>query len=141
MDDNTLSFIIFIGAGILFMILSIILTISRKRKEKLYTLRTTATVVDIEVSISNFESSMGPVHKPVFEYYVNGKSFKDTYFIGTNPPTYKKDDRVELLLNSNDPSKYIIADAKANKRIERYFFIFGLCFTIISVIMYNYWPK
>lgn len=94
---------IFLVAGVIAAAVSVLLLLGRGTDKKRCTEPVTAVVVDNETVVS--KTMRRPfTYAPVFEYEFRGQTYRHKSSISTNPPRFEIGQRVELMIDPNDPA-------------------------------------
>ena len=121
---------IFMGIGVLILLIGFIVTYFMEQSYDSCTETTTAVVTR---NIINDDT-----YTPVFAYTVDGKEYERKSSYSTNPPEYEVGDEVELHYEPGDPGNFYVDKATNLVRgilygIGGFFFLFGFVFLIIGI--------
>lgn len=117
--------------GLLFITISLCMKLHRRHLKKICTYRTTATVIDVIPK----SGSNGVRYHPVFCYYINGQEIIKEHFVGTSPPAYTKGQQIEILVNPQKTTQYLIVNSKVAKIVELAFNIVGILIIILFLVI------
>lgn len=94
---------IFLAAGVIAAAVGFVLLLGRGTDKKRCTQPVTAVVVDNEMVVSR-SKKFRSTYAPIFEYEYRGQTYRHKSSISTNPPRFSIGQRVELLIDPNDPA-------------------------------------
>ena len=121
---------IFMGIGVLILIIGLIVTTIMQSRYDACTETTTAIVIKNEIRDDTYA--------PVFAYAAEGRDYERVSSYSTNPPKYRTGDEVELHYEPGDPENFYVDKSINLVRavlygIGGFFFLFGLVFLIIGI--------
>lgn len=128
--------------GLIFLCIGIGLYFANKRKYSACTQPVFATVIDIRKetlnnsSFTEFEPKIASWF-PVYEYAVNGITFKNKAFVGTAKPEVTVGETVSILVNPDDPEEFFWPSGK-RKKLQFIFTAVGtglICLALILVLI------
>ena len=106
--------------GLIFLCIGVGLYFTNKRKYSVCTQLITATVIDLRKETINTSNSTEFETKiaswfPIYEYAVNGITFKKKAFIGTAKPEVAVGETVAILVNPKNPEECFCPSEKRGK--------------------------
>lgn len=93
---------IFMVAGAIAAAVALLLLLGRGADKKRCTEPVAAVVVDYETVVSR-SREFRSTYAPVLEYEYRGQTYRHKSSISTNPPRFQIGQRVELMIDPNDP--------------------------------------
>lgn len=106
---------IFVVFGAILALVALMLLLGRGNDKKRCTQPVTAVVVDNETRRSKTMKNHSFTYAPVFEYEYRGQTYRHESSISTNPPRFQVGQRVELMIDPDNPAtvydKSGVADA------------------------------
>lgn len=128
--------------GFIFLCIGIGLHFANKRKYSACTQPVLATIIDIRKE--NIENSSFTEYEPkiaswfsVYEYAVNGITFKNKAFVGTAKPEAAVGETVSILVNPENPEEFFCPSEK-RKKLQLIFTAVGaglICLSLIFVFI------
>lgn len=94
---------IFMVAGAIAAAVAFLLLLGRGADKKRCTEPVAAVVVDYETVVSK-SKEFRSTYAPVFEYEYRGQTYRHKSSISTNPPRFQIGQRVELMIDPNNPA-------------------------------------
>ena len=125
--------------GIIFLCIGIGLYFSNKRKFSVCTQPVTASVIDIQKETINNSSSTEYEAKiaswfPVYEYVINGITFKKKAFVGTAKPEVTVGEQVSIFINPNNPEEFYCPHEK-RILLQKIFMGVGIELIVLALIL------
>ncbi len=133
--------IVLFSIGLIFIVTGIFIYNSYNSKTKKCTEPVTATVVEINekrerrMSDEDLNPEYIKYYYPVFEYSYNGKDYKIESKDGEKPSSYEVNEKVDLLVNPNNPSEFIVKGSKGYLFLTVLFLFFGAASIISGIIV------
>ncbi len=118
MEPLTLAAIIGFSLSALLGIIAVLIALSRAKKLKAYTVRTTAEIVKLEIgylSSRPTDKPKQPLIFPTYRYKVNGVTYEKLSRVGTTETPFKVGDLTEILCDPDAPEKMILVDSRGFK--------------------------
>lgn len=139
MSDKILFIILFSGiwcfVGIVFLIVSKIISSVQKRKERVCTSKAIGTVIDTVRSSSNGNGHYGAWY-PIIQYITaRGENIVKRSLTGANPPKYKRGENVYIHYNPNRAEEFYIDGDGAADILKKVFLIVGILAVMIGVVV------
>ena len=128
---------IFCGMGLIFLMVSWILSSVMADRKKHCTSKTVGTVIDMVRSTSDIdrENSIRGFH-PVVQYTTaRGETVTVTSAVHRNPPKYHVGDSVHIRYDPNEPKKFYIDGDNTLNIVKTVFFLVGLGLAVIGLIV------
>lgn len=97
--------------GVIASIIGIVFLVIYSVKKTNCTLEVTALVVYLDKDTSFDDGTYSESYAPVFYYEVDGNDFMETYNLYSNPSQYEVGDQVDLLVNPDNPTNFLVADS------------------------------
>lgn len=140
MDDLQLFILIFCGSfggiGLIFLFVSILVSLVHRKKEKNCTAHTVATVINVIKKLNTTSHSHSHSYYPVFQYTTaSGQSVCKQYNFGTNPPKYKVGQNVEICYDPQKCNVFYVSNDKISKTFALIFGLIGAGMIAIAVIV------
>ena len=115
---KTIVLAVLIFVDLVLFLVPFLMTRSRKKKMREYTLTAEATVIDMtserhRVTHSGGHSRTAPMWFPTYQYTVNGQTFTHHSHVGTSEKHFEIGDRMKILVDPDNYEKYILADSPA----------------------------
>lgn len=73
-------------------------------------------------------------YAPVFEYEYGGKKYTYTSDVSSDPPSFRRGDEVELMIDPDDPNVVFVTKDKSERWIIAAALAFGVIFTLFGGI-------
>ena len=132
--------------GIIFLGIGIGIYWQNKRKQKTCTQQVTATVADIkrETMLDTWNSNSDPSSSswfPVYEYSINGKTYRKKAFVGTKKPEVAVGDPVLILINPCNSEEFYCPKEK-RLLVAKVFLSVGsglVCTAILITVFFRKW--
>ena len=128
MDESLLFLLIFGSVGFIFLIVGLIITNSRKKKEIKCTSQTTGIVKDIVRHRSYSNGTYSSTLHPVFEYTIGNQTFVKESSYGSSFTKYSIGQEVEIFYNPQNYHEYYVPGDNIPK-------VLGTLFTILGIIV------
>lgn len=128
---------IFCGMGLIFLMVSWILSSVMADRKKHCTSKTVGTVIDMVRSTSDIdrENSIRGFH-PVVQYTTaRGETVTVTSAINNSPPKYHVGENVHIRYDPNEPKKFYIDGDKTLNTVKTVFFWVGLGLAVTGVVV------
>lgn len=123
--------------GIGFTAISVTIKISMSKKRKRCTMSVMATITDIiREQSTNSDDSFVSFH-PVYEYTVQNVTYRRKSSFGGSGRGFGIGQRVEILVNPDNPSEYYNAKEKFNL-VYTAFLIMGIVFLVVAAVLIYY---
>lgn len=123
---------IFMGMGLLFLLIGILLVKMFARRRQAATMVTTARVVDVE---RGRDSNGSTYYYPVFEYYAGGRMLRVKSSVGSSPCRYQTGEEIELFYDPEKPEKFwCMRDTKMMKLLCGIFMGIGGIFLVLGIV-------
>ncbi len=116
---------VFIFVDLILFLVPFLMTRSRNRKLREYTITAEATVIDMSREHnkayhggghnSGRHNNNAPMWYPTYQYAVGGQVFTHKSHVGTSAKPYEVGDKLKILVDPNNYEKYIIPDSKGFK--------------------------
>jgi hypothetical protein len=111
---------VFIFVDLILFLVPFLMTRSRNKKLREYTITAEATVIDMSQERhgkhhSGGHNSNAPMWYPTYQYAVGGQVFTHKSHVGTSAKPYEVGDRLKILVDPNNYEKYVIPDSKGFK--------------------------
>lgn len=125
--------------GLIFLCIGIGLHFANKRKYSACTQPVLATIIDIRKETIDNSSSIEFEPKiaswfPVYEYAVNGITFKNKAFVGTAKPEAAVGEMVSILVNPENPEEFFCPSEK-RKKLQFIFTAVGIGIICLALIL------
>lgn len=110
-----------------------------RKDRELLSAHVTAKVVDI---VSMEDNHPGDNYRfshrfhPVFEYYANGKLYKEIYPQGSMPGRWHTGEEVKLRYNPRDPSDYEIDSGERKENLPLMLEAAGIFFIVLGALLF-----
>lgn len=107
--------LVFITIGVIFFAIFLLVTKSRKKQLREYTIATEAVIVDMtlrepETFPSRTQTGVTPLWFPTYQYTINGTVFTVQSIVGTESKEHEVGDRIRILVDPKDHNRYALAD-------------------------------
>ena len=124
--------------GIIAVGIGIFSIINAKELSKRCTVEAVGTVVGINVE-EGTEEEDGYIrtvytYYPVLEYNAGDKTVSKQSNSGSNSPTYKVNDKIDILYNPDNVEEYIIKGDTSSNIVGIIFIVAGVVITIVGII-------
>lgn len=120
--------IIFLGAGIF-------LFIKQNNLNKVCTVETVATVVDMKQELSTDSDSVTYMYYPIIEYKVNSDTIRVTMDSGSSTPVYDIDEKITIMYNPNNAKEYIVKGEKGSAIMSIVMMALGAIITCYGIVV------
>lgn len=126
----------FLALGIVFCIVSAIVTVSFQKKKDYCTQIVEARIVTVN-QIERSEAGNDPPYRsyfPVYEYKYMGKTYQKASNVGNRKQAFEIGKTVQIYINPDNP-EMIYEDSAVPKLVSIIFGIIGVLFVVIAVLL------
>lgn len=128
---------VFAFVDIVLIMVPLLMTVSRRKKLRDFTLTAEATVTEMNSSIpgSVHRTSRTPLWYPTFQYTVDGRVYTHPSNAGTTEKHYEVGDRIKVLVDPNNHARYILPDSPGFRLATGILWAIAAFFTLATVIV------
>ena len=110
---------VFIFVDLILFLVPFLMTVSRRKKLREYTITAEATVIEVSSERQGTHYGAGstgaPMWYPTYQYNVGGQVFTHKSHVGTSAKPYEVGDTLKILVDPTNYEKDIIPDSKGFK--------------------------
>ena len=131
--------LVFVFIDFVLFLVPTLMILSRSSKRRDYTLTAEATVIDLRAhNMDSFKMhyhNATPMYFPVYQYTINGQVYTHQSNAGTTKQYFKIGDRMKVLVDPSDHSKFILADSPGFKLATRILYATAAFLTIATIVV------
>lgn len=124
--------------SLIFLMIGSSLVSKESKKKKEYTAKTTARVKELKEKQIGKPGTPGSIrYYPVYEYRANGQFIRVESTIGTDKPTVKAGDEIEIFYHPERKKEFYIPGSKAPTVVGSVFTILGIITAIAALLVWE----
>lgn len=126
---------VFAFVDIVLIMVPLLMTVSRRRKLRDFTLTAEATVTEMNNGVpgSHHRTSRTPLWYPTYQYTVDGRVYIHPSSVGTTEKHYEVGDRIKVLVDPDNHARYILPDSPGFKLATGILWTIAAFFTVATI--------
>ena len=133
--------LVFLFVDIILFLVPLLMTLSRKKKLREYSIVTEAVIVEMNSHAMNSMRRTAhvatPMWFPTYQYMINGQTYTKPSQAGTTTKHYEVGDRVKILVDPNNFNNFTLPDNPGFKLATGILWAMAAFFFIASVIVFT----